>query len=151
MVLHGHGLRARTIVEHAAGRAKLTEIAARRYVCRACDAVVLVLPADVARRCVYTLSVIAAALAQWSHAGLSARVVRSVFNPFAVLGDAARGWPSLARWCGMAERLWPRIAPLSLASPLITAHQVCAKLSAFAPVPSGRVLQDCIAGVVRAC
>ncbi len=139
------------MIEHAAGRSKLTEIAARRYVCRACDAVVLVLPADVARRCLYTLSVIAAALAQWSHAGLSARVVRSVFSPFLIVGDAARGWPSLVRWCGMAERLWPRIAPLSCASPRVAAHQLCAKLSAFASVPSGRVLQDCVAGAVHAC
>lgn len=67
LVLHGHGLRSSTVIVRAGGVSKMKEIEARRYVCRACDAVVLVVPADVARRCLYTLSVIAAALAQWSY------------------------------------------------------------------------------------
>jgi hypothetical protein len=135
----------------AGGRSKLTEILARRYVCRACGAVALVMPADVARRCLYTLSVIAAALAQWSHGGWSATAVRSVFGAFLVLGAAATGWPSLVRWARMAERLWPRIGRLPCSSPRALAHRVSAKLSAFAPVPLGRALVDCVAGAVHAC
>jgi hypothetical protein len=133
------------------GRSTVTEIEARRYVCRACDAVVLVVPADVARRCLYTLSVIAAALAQWSHAGRSSSAVRFAFGAFSILGDAATGWPSLIRWSRMAGRLWPRITPLPCASPRARAHRVSAKLSAFAPVPSGHVLDDSVAGAVHAC
>lgn len=142
------------MIVQAGGRSKLTEILARRYVCRACDAVALVMPADVARRCLYTLSVIAAALAQWSHGGWSAAAVRSVFSAFLLLGAAATGWPSLVRWSRMAERLWPRIGrlpSLPCSSPRALAHRVSAKLSAFAPVPSGRVLVDCVAGAVHAC
>jgi hypothetical protein len=150
-VLHGHGLRARTVIVQVGGRSAITEIEARRYVCRACDAVVLVVPADVARRCLYTLSVIAAALAQWSHGGLPAGAVRSAFSAFAIVGDAATGWPSLVRWSHMAQRLWPRVGRLSGASPRKLAHAISAKLSAFAPVPSGCVLDDCVAGAVHAC
>ena len=150
LVLHGHGVRARTVIVQVGGRSQLTEILARRYVCLACDAVALVMPADVARRCLYTLSVIAAALAQWSHGGWSAAAVRSAFSAFPLLGDAAAGWPSLVRWSGMAERLWPRIGRLPCSSPRALAYQVSAKLSAFAPVPLGRVLVDCVAGAVHA-
>jgi hypothetical protein len=139
------------VIVRAGGRSTLTEIEARRYVCRACGAVVLVVPADVARRCLYTLSVIAAALAHWSHGGLSASAVRAVFSAFSIRGLAATGWSSLVRWSRTAEWLWPRIIPLSSASPRIRAHRVSAKLSAFAPVPSGRVLDDCLAGAVHAC
>jgi hypothetical protein len=129
----------------------MTEIAARRYVCRACDAVVLVVPADVARRCLYTLSVIAAALAQWSHGELSAAAVRSRYGAFAILGDAAKGWPSLVRWSRMAGLLWPLLGRHPGASPRARAHAISARLSAFAPIPSGRVLDDCVAGAVHAC
>ena len=129
----------------------MTEILARRYICRACGAVALVVPADVARRCLYTLSVISAALAQWSHGGSSAAAVRSVFGAFSLLGAAATGWPSLVRWSSMAERLWARIGRLPCSSPRALAHRVSAKLSAFAPVPLGRVLVDCVAGAVHAC
>jgi hypothetical protein len=120
-------------------------------VCLACDAVVLVMPADVARRCLYTLSVIAAALAQWSHGGWSAAAVRSAFGAFPLLGAAATGWPSLMRWSSSAERLWPRIGRLPCSRPRALAHRVSAKLCAFAPVPLGRVLVDCAAGAVHAC
>ena len=139
------------MIVQVGGRSQLTEILARRYVCLACDAVVLVMPADVARRCLYTLSVIAAALAQWSHGGWSAAAVRSAFGAFPLLGAAATGWPSLVRWSGMVERLWPRIGLVACSSPRALAHQVSARLSAFAPVPLGRVLVDCVAGAVHAC
>lgn len=150
-MLHGHGVRARTVIVRVGGRSQLTEILARRYVCLACDAVALVMPADVARRCLYTLSVIAAALAQWSHGGRSAAAVRSTFGAFPLLGAAATGWPSLVRWSSMAERLWPRIGRLPCSSPRALASRVSAKLSAFAPVPLGRVLTDSVAGAVHAC
>jgi hypothetical protein len=149
-VVHGHGLRARTVIVQVGGRSQLTEVMARRYVCLACGAVVLVMPADVARRCLYTLSVIAAALARWSHGGWSAAVVRAAFGAFPLLGAAATGWASLVRWSSMAERLWPRIGRLPCSSPRALAHRVSAKLCAFAPVPLGQLLVDCIAGAVHA-
>ena len=47
LVLHGHGLRARTVIVRGQGRSIIVEIEARRYVCRGCDAVVLGVSADV--------------------------------------------------------------------------------------------------------
>jgi hypothetical protein len=150
LVLHGHGLRARTVIVRDLGRSVIAEIEARRYVCRACDAVVLVVPADVARRCLYTLSLIAAALAHWSYGGMPAGAVRSAFSAFSIVGHAVKGWPSLVRWSYMVQRLWPRIGHPTGASPRALAHVISAKLSAFAPIPSGRVLHDCVAGAVHA-
>jgi hypothetical protein len=125
------------------------EILARRYVCLACDAVVLVLPADVGRGHMYSLLVIAAALAQWS-TGVSARTVRAALGAFAIVGAASTGWPSLARWTRSAVRIWPRLKPRGWGSPRSRAGLVSAQLSAFAPVPTGRVLIDAVAGAVHA-
>lgn len=126
------------------------EILARRYVCRACDAVVLVVPAEVKRSHLYTLCAIAAALGAWSHAGRSARLVRAEHAVGQVVGSAVSGWPSLMRWAHAAHRLWPRLSALPHASPRGTAHAVSAKLAAFAPTPTGRVLDDAVAGAVHA-
>lgn len=150
LVLHGHGLRPRTVIVRADGRSVLTEIAARRYVCRACDAVALVVPADVARRCLYTLTLIAAALASWSHGGLAAHAVRAAFSAFSVLGAAATGWPSLKRWTGMVTQLWPRLGEVGSHAPRVTSGRITAKLAAFAIVPSGSLLDDAPAGAVHA-
>jgi hypothetical protein len=150
LVLHGHGLRARTLIVRASGRPEFVEILARRYVCRACHAVVLVVPAEVAKGHLYTLCAIAAALAAWSHAGLSARRVRAEHAVGQVVGSAVSGWPSLIRWARSAQRLWPKLGALPHASPRRTARAISAKLAAFAPTPTGRVLDDAVAGSVHA-
>ena len=150
LVLHGHGLRARTVIVRAKDRSVLREILARRYVCRACDAVALVMPADVARRCLYTLSVIAAALAAWSCGGMPARAVRSSFSAFTIVGVATTGWMSLTRWSRAATLLWPRLGAMTGGHPRSVAGRVASRLSAFAPVPSGHLPDDAIAGAVHA-
>jgi hypothetical protein len=148
--LQGHGLRARTVITGLGERPKITEVLARRYVCLVCGAVVLVVPAEVARRHLYTLCVIAAALAKWSHGELSASAVRAELGAFSIVGDAATGWPSLIRWSFRSEKLWPRIGPPPSASPRSAAHAISARLAAHAPVPSGHVVDDSIAGSVHA-
>lgn len=150
LVLHGHGLRPRTVIVRSQGRSILQEIQARRYVCRACDAVALVMPADVARRCLYTLSVIAAALAAWSCADMPACSVRSAFSAFPVVGAAVTGWASLVRWSRAANRLWAQLGATIGGSPRSVAGRVAARLCAFAPVPSGHVPEDAAAGAVHA-
>lgn len=150
LVLHGHGLRARTTFVLGSHGAEITEVLARRYVCCACGAVVLVVPAEVARRHLYTLCVIAGALAAWSHGLLPARAVRAAYGAFPIVGAAARGWPSLVRWIRGASRLWPRLGPQAAASPRRAAHALSARLSAFAPLPTGRVLDDSVVGAVHA-
>lgn len=122
----------------------------RRYVCGVCGAVALVVPAEVARGHLYGLCAIAAALAAWSHGGRSARLVRAEHGAFPVVGASARGWPSLVRWTRGGRRLWPRLGPPADTSPRRAAHALCAKLSAFAPLPTGRVLDDAVAGSVHA-
>lgn len=150
LTLHGHGLRPRTVFTRLGERTKIVEVLARRYVCLACDAVVLVLPADIARRYLYTRFVIAAALAWWSHERLPASAVRSRFGAFAILGPAARGWPALARWADAARLLWPRLRSSLEGPPQQIAQRVSAQLAAFAPVPLGHVLDDAVAGAVHA-
>jgi hypothetical protein len=44
----------------------VTDVIGRRYACRACDAIVVVLPRGVARGHRYSLWAIAAALAWWA-------------------------------------------------------------------------------------
>ena len=132
------------------GRTKIVEVLARRYVCLACDAVVLVLPADVARRYLYTRLVIAAALALWSHGRQSASAVRGRLGAFAILGHAAHGWPALARWADSARLLWPRLRSSVEGPPQQVAQRVSVQLAAFAPVPTGQVLDDAVAGAVHA-
>ncbi len=150
LVLHGHGLRARLVTIFSAYGSEIVEILVRRYLCRGCGAVVVVAPAEVARRHLYTLCVIAAALAAWSHGSRPARLVRAEHGAFRIVGAAARGWPSLVRWTRGASRLWPRLSPSSSASPRRAAHAVCAKLSAFAPLPTGHVPDDAVAGAIHA-
>lgn len=122
----------------------------RRYVCLACDAVVLVLPADVARGHLYSLLVIAEALARWCANEQSARAVRVELSAFSIIGSASTGWPSLPRWARSGSRLWPRIKLRSAGSPRVAARMVSAQLCAFAPVPTGRVTVDAVAGAVHA-
>ena len=150
LVLHGHGLRARTVFVRGAHQVEITEVLARRYVCCACGAVVLVVPAEVARRHLYTLCVIAGALAAWSHGALPARAVRAAYGAFPIVGASARGWRSLVRWTRGASRLWPRLGPPPAASPQRAAHALCAKLSVFAPLPTGHVPDDAVAGAIHA-
>lgn len=150
LVLHGHGLRPRSVVAKVGHKPKITEILARRYVCLACDAVVLVVPAEVVRGHLYSLCVIASALAKWSHDGLSARAVRAEHSMFPVVGAASSGWPSLERWAATSSCLWPRIDRLPSTSARRVAFVICVKLAAHAPVPTGRVLEDAVAGAVHA-
>ncbi len=150
LVLHGHGLRARLVTVARAYGSEIVEILVRRYLCCGCGAVVVVAPAEVARRHLYTLCVIAAALAAWSHGGRPARLVRVEHGAFRIVGAAARGWRSLVRWTRGASRLWSRLGPTSSASPRRAAHALCAKLSAFAPLPTGHVPDDAVAGATHA-
>jgi hypothetical protein len=148
--LHGHGLRARIAWMQRAGRTVALEVLARRYLCRRCDAVITVVPAELAYRHLYTRQVIALALASWAYAGLSARVVRSAFALGQHVGASAVGWPALARWARSAARLWRALRPLAeCAAPRALAFSVSTQLAAHSPVPLGRVLDDIVLGAVH--
>ncbi len=131
-------------------RTEIVEILVRRYVCLGCGAVVLVVPADIAWRHLYTRVVIAGALAHWSYAGFAAKAVRTTFGAFRIVGSAVTGWPSLKRWSRASTRLWPRLRPIGEQTPRAAAYAASAQLSAFAPIPTGNVLDDAPAGSIHA-
>ena len=69
-------------------------VSGRRYLCRSCGCVMLVVPTDVSARRRYTLATIALALARFS-VGQSATSIRARLSPNATFDE---GWPSLRRW-----------------------------------------------------
>jgi hypothetical protein len=71
----------------------------RRYLCRACGAVLEVVPATVAAGRRYTTAAIAWALALFGVEKLPAPAVRARVSPDRRLGrEAAAGWAQLRRW-----------------------------------------------------
>jgi hypothetical protein len=112
--LHGHGTRERQVSGPAAPDASpgLVTVLARRYRCVPCGAVIIVVPAEVRGRRVYSASAIGFALALWGLALASAAEVRRRVSPARILGgDAATGWATLRRWAGDVadRRLFPSI------------------------------------------
>jgi len=82
-------------------------VEARRYRCRACTAVFVVLPRGVLRRRWYGGIAIAQALARVVRLGEPAGVVRAAISPFSLLGDSARrGWKQLGAWLEAAPKLF---------------------------------------------
>ena len=103
----GHGLRERTLQGPATADAPpaLTEVMTRRYLCRSCAAVLVVVPPEVTRGYRYTLSAIAWALSLWGYARATAAQTRARTSPQTKLGACSAGrWASLSRWtrCALA-------------------------------------------------
>jgi hypothetical protein len=99
--VHGHGLRDRQQRGPLApdGSPVVIGILARRYLCLACGAVILVVPCGVLPGRQFSAGAIAWALALFGVAGLPARTVRARASPWRVVGaTAATGWVSLRRW-----------------------------------------------------
>jgi hypothetical protein len=105
--LHGHGTRGRDVL-HPGGpgeAATLVLIAARRYRCVPCRAVILVVPREVRGRRVYSASAIGFALALWGLVLATAAQVRRRVCPAKILGPtAAAGWITLRRWARAVAR-----------------------------------------------
>lgn len=99
--LHGHGLRARQVrgpVERW-GRPKTVIIAARRYRCQRCSAVIVVVPRGIVRRRLFSSAAMAWALWLFGVEYLSAARVREAVSPWRSAGaTAAAGWAQLRRW-----------------------------------------------------
>ncbi|WP_437653699.1 hypothetical protein [Sorangium sp. So ce1182] len=74
-------------------------MAARRYRCLGCSAVLLVVPRGVLGRRVYSAAAIGFALALWGLALATAAEVRRRVGPARILGESAvTGWATLRRW-----------------------------------------------------
>lgn len=70
----------------------------RRFRCRECSAVCVVVPGGVQPGRRYLKPAILLALALWSVRGLPALVVRDLISPYKIVGASVTGWASLRRW-----------------------------------------------------
>jgi hypothetical protein len=145
----GHGLRSRDVEGPGEpGEAPAsTTVAARRYRCRSCGAVLVVVPRGVGRALRYTLDAIGYALALWGYAQATAEQARQ-----AVSGAKARGlsapeqWSSLRRWAGAAPRLFGSGAPRAGGTLREQAKRLSSWLASQAPLPTGMVPRDAFFG-----
>lgn len=148
LVIVGHGLRARTIEGPLAPNEEpaLTEIFARRYDCRACNAILVVVPRGVGRGYRYSLGGIAWALALWAYERATAASVRKRTSTAKRVGDAtAPGWASLRRWTRCALALFG-VGPGELGTMRERAARVVTFVAAQAPVAMGPVPIDAFSG-----
>jgi hypothetical protein len=148
LVIVGHGLRVRTLEgPPAPGQAPaLTEVVARRYRCRACHAILVVVPAGVSRGYRYGRSAMAWALSLWGYEHASAASVRAQTSTAKVVGaSSATRWASLRRWTRCAPRLFG-IAHREQGTLRERAAAVATFVAAHAPVSRGRVSLDAFFG-----
>jgi hypothetical protein len=128
LTLHGHGTRERELRGPAApGQPPASvPILVRRYRCKLCHAVIVVVPCEMLAQRRYSAAAIAFALALWGLALATAAEVRRQVSPDQFVGaTAAGGWASLRRWARAVQRgrLFPRV-PLPSERP--TGRQVAA-------------------------
>lgn len=112
VVLHGHGLRERTLLgpEHAEGEPRVCELLLRRYACQRCKAVLTVGPRGLLPRRRYCAMVIALALWLWAVCQQTDARVREQMSPVANEGlSRPERWTTLRRWARAVRegRLWP--------------------------------------------
>jgi hypothetical protein len=111
VVLHGHGLRERTLLGplDADGEPTVWDLLLRRYACQRCKAVLTVGPRGLLPRRRYCARVIALALWLWAVHQLTDAAVRQRVSPIADEGlSRPERWTTLRRW-GRAVRegrLW---------------------------------------------
>jgi hypothetical protein len=151
--LHGHGLRDRWVLGPLAAGEQPRErvIPIRRYQCQRCHAVVVVCPREVRRGMRYSTIAIAVALVRWSVQGQAAHQVRAEVSPMTHVGsDGHRDWRSVRRWARSASRLWPATGAVPTGPPRSMAESVVHRLAACAPLMTGVVVTDAVAGALRA-
>lgn len=132
--LWGHGCRRRLLrgPQHPGGPVRDIEIQARRFLCRHCQAVILVVPGGILPGRRYTAIMIARALAVVGLATGTPAMAREQTGQ-----RRASDWPSLRRWCRQARqgrlfpgrpcaRRWHRSLPRR-------AHEIAVQLVAHAP------------------
>lgn len=105
----------------------------RRYRCRACKAVLLVVPRDVEPRRHYSRPAIALALALLGLLGQSAATIRRAVSPWRITTTA--GWATLRRWVGAVRRgaLFPSVSLPSDASAAQVGERVAQVAMSYAP------------------
>jgi hypothetical protein len=123
----------------AGGASQMLTVACRRYLCLACDAVLLVVPAAMLPRRWYSASAIALTLALYGLERQPPAAVRRQTSPFKMVGAAAAGgWVTIRRWVDAVRsgRLFSHVRP---SPPHFTHRQVAERaattLGSRAPPP----------------
>jgi hypothetical protein len=123
-----------------------TEIHARRYRCRACAAILVVVPRGVGRGYRYSLSTIAWALALWAYERLPAADVRARSSTAKRVGAAsATRWASLRRWTRCALKLFG-IEADELGTIRARATRIAIFVASHTPIATGPVPHDAFCG-----
>ena len=144
----GHGLRVRTVEGPGAPGEppELIEVEARRYLCRACGAVLVVVPSGVSRGYRYSVGAIAWALSLWAYERASEAQARTRTSTAKTVGaSSATRWASLQRWTRCALRLFG-VAPGEVGTLRERAAKVTAYVAAQAPTSQGPVAVDAFFG-----
>ncbi len=126
-----------------------TTVVARRYRCRSCEAVLVVVPRGVGRALRYTLDAIGYALALWGYAQETAERVRQAVSAATARGvSAPQQWSSLRRWATQGARLFGSGMPGSGSSGTLReqARRLASWLASQAPLPTGAVPRDAFFG-----
>lgn len=143
--LVGHGMRTRQLRGPlAVGQAPVTLVLdIRRYRCRTCTAVVMVVPRGVMPRRHFSAGAIALALAAYGLTKTSMRETRRQVSPWTTVGAAAYvGWAALTRWIRAVRRgsMFARAPPMAED---MTAREVAERtatnLAAWAPPALGQI------------
>ena len=122
------------------------DVRARRYRCRACGAILVVVPRGIARCYRYALTAIAWALALWGSARLRESDVRLRTSTAKLAGAAsATRWASLRRWTRRADVLFGA-APNAAETLRACAATVASFAAAHAPIIGGPVPVDAFHG-----
>ena len=134
--VHGQGVVARQVRGplSADGRPALVTLAARKYECQMCGAVMTVVPRGLLRGRQYSGQAIALALWLFIVAGLSGVAVRARISPWAVTGRSGRrGWAQLYRWRTDVRKLFRTLRPVPEGPPHESVRRVLLTLVALAP------------------
>jgi hypothetical protein len=119
---------------------------ARRYRCRSCGAILVVVPSGVGRGYRYSLGAIAWALSLWAYERATAAQVRTRTSTAKTVGAAsATRWASLRRWTRCALSLFG-VAPGGGGTLRERAAVIAAFVAAQAPIATGRVPLDAFLG-----
>lgn len=154
----GHGLRDRQQrgPSGPSGTGVEITIRVRRYVCRLCAAVILVVPLGVMGGRLFSAAAIGLALALFGVGGLAMADVRRRVSPWQRVGASAQGsWLGLRRWVG-AVRSGRLFASVRGSPAGFTARQVAARaamtLAALAPpsLAGAAIEARVFAGALRA-
>jgi len=145
--LRGHGLRERQQLGPLEPDDKPAEIvvAGRRYRCRGCGAVIVVVPRGMLPRRRYSASAIGWALALFGLRQRPMAEVRRRTSPWRIVGAAAAaGWAALSRWVDAIRerRLFARVraAPTEWTKRQV-AERAAGSLAAHAPTGRGRAIE----------